>query len=148
MSEEPESESSSVSEEFNPQELASEQPPATTTPRTRRPVDPLVASLTRIDDASPNNVQTVKAPFIGEIPADGNLALLVPAAAIAVLGFIFSIVVAFNSKDAIVQELSQVTIPEMKYTPTVVEEGTCRGLCSTQEGDLEGMRGFMESLAR
>ncbi|KAL7475892.1 hypothetical protein ACHAW6_001787 [Cyclotella cf. meneghiniana] len=111
-------------------------------------LDPLVASLTRLDEPIPSNTPTTNIPLIGEIPADGNLALFVPAAAIAVLGFIFSIVVAFNAKDSIVQELSQVELPKMEYTPTVVDEGVCRGLCSSQDSDLEGLRGFMQSLAK
>ncbi|KAL9183493.1 hypothetical protein ACHAXT_004349 [Thalassiosira profunda] len=111
-------------------------------------VDPLIASLTRIDEPVPDNVPMVQAPLIGEIPADGSLALLVPAAAISVLGFIFSIVVAFNSRDEIVREVGQVKIPEMKYTPTVVEEGKCRGLCSSQDQDLDGLRNFMEGLRK
>ncbi|KAL3781218.1 hypothetical protein HJC23_003535 [Cyclotella cryptica] len=127
------------------QESAYDPPPAQ--PR-RQTLDPLVASLTRIDDPIPSNTPTTNVPLIGEIPADGNLALFVPAAAIGVLGFIFSIVVAFNAKDAIVQELSQVELPKMEYTPTVVEEGVCRGLCSSQESDLEGLRGFMQNLAK
>ena len=113
-------------------------------------LDPLIASLTRVDEtATPSqNTPTTTVPIFGEIPADGNLALLVPAAVIGLLGFIFSIVVAFNSRDAIVQELSAVELPKMEYTPTVVEEGVCRGLCSSQESDLEGMRGFMQGLAK
>jgi hypothetical protein len=90
----------------------------------------------------------VQAPLLGEIPADGNLALLVPAAAIGVLGFIFSIVVGFNSRDSIVQEISKVELPKMEYTPTKVDEGKCRGLCSSQEEDIEGLRNFMEGLRK
>jgi hypothetical protein len=112
-----------------------------------RGVDPLIASLTRIDEPTPANVPTVQVPLFGEIPADGNLALLVPAAAIGILGFLFSIVVAFNSRDAIVEELSNVELPKMQYTPTVVDEGKCRGLCSSQDEDLDGLRNFMESIA-
>ena len=110
-------------------------------------IDPLIASLTRIDEPTPSNVPTRQVPLFGEVPADGNLALLVPAAAIGLLGFLFSIVVAFNSRDAIVQELSQVELPEMKYTPTKVEEGKCRGLCSSQDEDLNGLKNFMEGIS-
>jgi hypothetical protein len=109
--------------------------------------DPLIGLLTRIDEPTPANVPTVQVPLFGEIPADGNLALLVPVAVISILGFIMSIVVAFNSRDAIVQELSNVELPKMEYTPTVVEEGKCRGLCSSQDEDLDGLRNFMESIA-
>lgn len=110
-------------------------------------MDPLIASLTRIDEGTPTNVPTRQVPLFGEVPADGNLALLVPAAAIGILGFIFSIVVAFSSRDAIVKEFSQVELPKMEYTPTKVVEGECRGLCSSQDEDLDGLRNFMEGIS-
>jgi len=112
-----------------------------------RRVDPLIGLLTRIDEPTPANVSTVQVPLFGEIPADGNLALLAPAAAISILGFIFSIVVAFNARDSIARELSMVELPKMQYTPTVVDEGKCRGLCSSQDEDLDGLRNFMESIS-
>ncbi|KAL3785051.1 hypothetical protein ACHAWO_006826 [Cyclotella atomus] len=118
------------------------------TQQQRQTLDPLVASLTRVDDVSAPNTPTKNIPFLGEIPEDGNLLLLAPAAAIAVLGFIFSIVVAFNARDSVVEALSAVEIPKMEYTPTVVEEGVCRGLCSSQETDLDGLRSFMQGLAK
>lgn len=111
-------------------------------------LDPLIASLTRIDEPTPANVPMRSVPLFGEVPADGNLALLLPAAGIAILGFLFSIVVAFNTRDEIVSELSKVELPKMEYTPTVVEEGKCRGLCSSQEDDLDGLRNFMEGISR
>jgi hypothetical protein len=114
----------------------------------RKQIDPLIASLTRIDEPTPANVPMRSVPLFGEVPADGNLALLLPAAGIAILGFMFSIVVAFNAKDEIVSELSKVELPKMEYIPTVVEEGTCRGLCSSQEDDLDGLRTFMESISK
>jgi hypothetical protein len=111
-------------------------------------LDPLIASLTRIDEPTPANVPMRSVPLFGEVPADGNLALLLPAAGIAILGFLFSIVVAFNARDEIVSELSKVELPKMEYTPTKVEEGKCRGLCSSQEDDLDGLRNFMEGISR
>lgn len=116
-------------------------------PIERRRIDPLIASLTRIDEPTPSNVSMVQVPLFGEVPADGTLALLIPAAAISILGFILSIVVAFNSRDSIVQGLSSVELPKMEYTPTIVEEGKCRGLCSSQDEDLDGLRNFMESIS-
>ena len=111
-------------------------------------MDPLIASLTKIDEPTPANVPTRQVPFFGEVPADGNLALLVPAAAIGILGFIFSIVVAFTSRDSIVEELSKVEVPKMEYTPTKIEEGKCRGLCSSQDEDLDGLKNFMEGISK
>lgn len=112
----------------------------------KKRIDPLIASLTRIDEPTAN-LPTRQVPLFGEVPADGNLALLVPAAAIGILGFIFSIVVAFNSRDSLVRELSQASLPKMEYTPTKVEEGKCRGLCSSQDEDLDGLRNFMETIS-
>ena len=117
-------------------------------PKQRESLDPLIASLTRIDEPLPANVPTRQVPLFGEVPADGNLALLVPAAAIGILGFIFSIVVAFTSRDSIVEELSKVEVPKMEYTPTKIEEGKCRGLCSSQEEDLDGLKNFMEGISK
>eukprot|EP00573_Skeletonema_grethae_P006814 CAMPEP_0201706466 /NCGR_PEP_ID=MMETSP0578-20130828/48904_1 /ASSEMBLY_ACC=CAM_ASM_000663 /TAXON_ID=267565 /ORGANISM="Skeletonema grethea, Strain CCMP 1804" /LENGTH=212 /DNA_ID=CAMNT_0048194917 /DNA_START=35 /DNA_END=673 /DNA_ORIENTATION=+ len=121
------------------------QQPATTT---NKKLDPLIASLTRIDEPTPSNVPMRSVPLFGEVPADGNLALLVPAAGIAILGFIFSIVVAFNARDELVSELNKVELPKMEYKPTVVVEGQCRGLCSNQDDDVDGLRNFMESISR
>ena len=117
-------------------------------PKQQERLDPLIASLTRIDEPLPANVPTRQVPLFGEVPADGNLALLVPAAAIGILGFIFSIVVAFTSRDSIVEELSKVEVPKMEYTPTKIEEGKCRGLCSSQEEDLDGLKNFMEGISK
>jgi hypothetical protein len=114
-------------------------------------MDPLMASLTMSDPTKANS-PTKKIPFFGEVPVDGGLMLLVPAAVIAVLGFIFSVYVAANSQDALVQALSSVS-NDLATTATqksnmVYDESVCRGLCSTQEQDLEGLRGFMESLRK
>lgn len=121
------------------------QQPATTS---KKKLDPLIASLTRIDEPTPSNVPMRSVPLFGEVPADGNLALLIPAAGIAILGFIFSIVVAFNARDELVSELNKVELPKMEYKPTVVVEGQCRGLCSNQDDDVDGLRNFMESISR
>ena len=121
------------------------QQPATTR---QKKLDPLIASLTRIDEPTPSDVPMRSVPLFGEVPADGNLALLVPAAGIAILGFIFSIVVAFNARDELVSEFNKVELPKMEYKPTVVVEGQCRGLCSNQDEDVDGLRNFMESISK
>mmetsp|Transcript_29315 Transcript_29315/g.62311 ORF Transcript_29315/g.62311 Transcript_29315/m.62311 type:complete len:201 (-) Transcript_29315:247-849(-) len=115
--------------------------------REQQQQDPLIASLTRNDESTPANARTCTVPVFGEI-TDDTFKVLAPVAAISVLGFIFSIVVAFNSRDSLVHELTKVTLPEMKYTPTVVQAGECRGLCSNQDQDLDGLRNFMESISR
>lgn len=123
-----------------------EQMPTANVPSTIR-MDPLIASLTR-NDSDSANVPTRQVPLFGDVPADGNLALFIPTAAIGILGFLLSIVVAFNSRDVIVQAVSSVELPKMEYTPTIVDEGKCRGLCSSQEKDLDSLRNFMETMRR
>ena len=119
----------------------------TTEPQQQQRLDPLVASLTRMDEDM-MNTPTTNVPLIGEIPLDGSIVVLLPVALIAVVGFIMSINIAFNSKDAIVDKMNEVNA--VLSTPPVKQntdnEG-CRGLCSDQEEQLDSMRNFMNSLA-
>lgn len=112
-------------------------------------MDPLMASLTR-DDSGGEPTQTV--PIFGEIPADGTMLLLAPAVAFAVLGFLFSVVIAFNSADQIVESIGQtgksVAQSAQNRNNRVFDKDVCRGLCSSQEQDVDGMRNFMEAITR
>ena len=114
-------------------------------------LDPLMASLTRMD-SSTADLPTKNIPLFGEVPVDGSLALLIPAAGIAVLGFILSIVIAVKSSDEIVGLLSQVSddLNSVAVTKSskVYDESVCRGICSSQQQDLEGLRGFMNGLKK
>ena len=116
-----------------------------------RRLDPLMASLTRMD-SSTADLPTKNIPLFGEVPVDGSLALLIPAAGIAVLGFILSIVIAVKSSDEIVGLLSQVSddLNSVAVTKSskVYDESVCRGICSSQQQDLEGLRGFMNGLKK
>ena len=114
-------------------------------------LDPLLASLTRVDPGAMQGGKTTTVPFLGEIPADGSMVVLAPAAGIAVLGFLYSIVIAFNSSDEIVNALYQVS-DDISQTATnkanmVYDDSVCRGLCSSQEESLEGMRSFMSAIS-
>jgi hypothetical protein len=113
-------------------------------------LDPLMASLTRVD-AGTANLGTRTIPIFGEVPADGSLIVLVPAAISAVLGLALSIVIAFNSKDAIVATFSQVS-DELSQTAVsrssqAYDDSICRGICSTQEQDLEGLKTFLNKIS-
>jgi len=110
-----------------------------------RPLDPLIASLTSPGPPPKEGAETKTVPFFGEVSVDGGLLVLVPAAGIAVIGLIMSIVVAFNSRDAFVDTLASVNPPPPKTT--VVKDG-CRGICSTQQDDLNDLRGFMEKISK
>jgi hypothetical protein len=118
----------------------------------RRRVDGLMAAVTRSAPVDPN-VATTQVPLLGEIPVDGSLLVLAPAVVIGVLGFIMSIVVAFQAKDTFVDQLTTISsdistaaLAKTNRAPSI--EGGCRGLCSSQETQLEGMRSFMEGLSR
>jgi len=112
-------------------------------------LDPLTSSLTRSDEPVPDNNPSQRAPLFGEVPIDGSVVVLAPAVVIGVLGIIFGIVVALNSEDSFVQEVSPAELTRMEYAPTKAEEGmSCRGLCSSQEEDLDGLRNFMGSLSK
>jgi len=112
-------------------------------------MDPLIASLTRTDPQTAD-AKSINVPLLGEFPIDGSVVVLAPAAIIAVLGFVMSINIAFNSKDVILSSVQGVgevmsTPPVMK---TTVRSDGCRGLCSSQESDLEGLRSFMGRFAK
>lgn len=115
-------------------------------------MDPLMASLTR-DSSNPSADQPTRTvPIFGEIPADGTLLLLAPAVVFAVLGFIYSIVIAVNSTDQIVDSLSQaggsLAQTAVERSNRSYDENVCRGLCSNQQDDIDGLKNFMEAITR
>lgn len=89
--------------------------------------------------------ETKNVPLLGEIPVDGSLVVLLPAAGIAILGFLLSFVVAFNARDEIVTSLESVNPPPPKE---IIKDEGCRGLCSDQDEQLETLRGFMDGLRK
>lgn len=103
-------------------------------------------------DPDTANGPTRNIPIFGEVPVDGSLVVLLPAALIGVLGVILSVVVAVQSTDLIVDSLNSIA-DDISQTATtkssmVYDESVCRGLCSTQDEDLEGLKKFMESLRK
>lgn len=114
-----------------------------------------MAAVTRAapDSSATQNGRTTNLPFFGEMPVDGSLLVLAPAVVIAVVGFIMSIVVAYNAKDTFVDQLVQLSddintaaLAKANHG-TSLDDATCRGLCSSQEQQLEGMRAFMEGIS-
>lgn len=115
-------------------------------------MDPLMASLTRDDSNSSGDAKKMNVPLFGEVEVDGSLVVLIPAIVIGVVGFVMSINVALNSKDAISSSLAQYSesanSAAIARTNVVPGDGSCRGLCSSQDSDLEGLRGFMTSISK
>jgi hypothetical protein len=125
------------------QQAMNEKPPP-------RPMDPLVRSLTRMDEAT-KNAPTRQIPIFGEVVLDRSLYLLVPTVIFAVLGFVLSIAVIMNSGDAIVSNLASTattTTDTSSTSTTTPRSDDCRGICSSQEQDLEGLRNFMTSFGK
>eukprot|EP00977_Amphora_coffeiformis_P012044 scaffold2974_cov181-Amphora_coffeaeformis.AAC.12 len=115
--------------------------PPPSTPQPKR-LDPLVQSLTRMDAVDDPNAKTVQVPIFGELVLDKSLYIFVPAVAFAVIGFVTSIYVALTATDEWV-------IPsQSEQTPKVINDSGCRGLCSQQEQDLEGLREYMQRFAK
>jgi hypothetical protein len=139
-----------IPEELQPQQQKQPIPSASPLVPPKR-LDPLMASLTRVDPSS-SEVPTKNIPLLGEIPVDGSLALLIPAAGIAVIGFILSIAIAIQSRDEIVGLLSQVsegiTQSAISQSNQVYDDSICRGICGPQQQDFEGLKNFMEGLKK
>jgi hypothetical protein len=95
----------------------------------------------------------VKAPLFGEVAIDGSLVVLVPVLVIGLVGFVMAIDIALNSQDAIVDSLAQlsndVTAAAVAKTNNLAPiDGSCRGICSTQETDLESLKIFMQGFSK
>jgi hypothetical protein len=119
------------------------------------------ASVSRVDTATTtkkqSGISTARDPLFGEIPVDGGLVVVIPAAVIAVVGFITSLLVAYNAHDTFSDQVSQVTSQDINTPLTLVKvenplpvvDAGCRGLCSTrQDQQLEITRSFMEGIAK
>jgi hypothetical protein len=107
-------------------------------------LDPLVVSLTRMDSETQNAPRT-NIPLWGELILDKSLIVFIPVTVFAVVGFFLSVYVAVNSQDAFVEAWSEAA---QQQSVTVVDESACRGLCSNQAQDLEGLKVFMDSLRK
>lgn len=121
--------------------------------RKDKKLDPLVSSLTRMDDET-KNAPTIQIPIWGELILDKSLFVLIPVASFAIIGLLTSLYILTNSGDEFVNAVNENAIlqsvptfkPPMSASEASVIEG-CRGLCSQQESDLEGLRIFMNSIS-
>jgi hypothetical protein len=114
--------------------------------RTR--MDPLVASLTRSDSAPDQDAPILKVPLLGEVTLDKTLFVLLPVVAFAVLGGLASIYVAANSGDAVSQAWDAYeTAISSPAGSKLVDPNVCRGLCSDQDRDLQGLANYMNNIA-
>jgi hypothetical protein len=120
--------------------------PPLTPPQQRPKLDPLFLAVTKMDPQT-GRARSVEVPIWGELILDRSLFVLLPIFVFAVGGVLLSVYVLLNSGDtfvdAIVENSFQQSIPPS--ASSMNDEG-CRGLCSSQAQDLEGLRSFMQRL--
>ena len=135
-------------EGVNPVQTSPPAPVSNPVPTQRR-MDPLIASLTRTDNGpTPSKGNpTINSP-LGEIQLDKSLYVLLPVVLFVFGGALLSIYVAANSGDALSQawNVYEASISAPAGTK-IVDPDACRGLCSSQEADLQGLSDFMNGLA-
>jgi hypothetical protein len=109
-------------------------------------LDPLVVSLTRMDDETLNAPRT-QVPLWGELILDRSLFVLLPVGAFAVIGFLMSLYVGVNAQDSFVDAWVEAARQQSAAVgASGLDESGCRGLCSNQEQDLQDLAAFMKSL--
>jgi hypothetical protein len=133
------------------EEGAMEESISTSTPSTRQTqsqLDPLFVAVTKMDPQT-QRADTISIPIWGELILDRSLFVLLPIGLFALGGILLSIYIFINSSDtfmnAIVEASMKQSIPTS--TSSMIENGNdCRGLCSSQTQDLEGLRIFMNRI--
>lgn len=112
--------------------------------QSEKKLDPLVRSLTRMDEETAN-APTMNVPLWGELILDKSLFVFLPVAGFAIVGFFLSLYVALGAGDAFVA-LEEAATSGKKAPIEQTAEG-CRGICSSQDEDLEGLRKFMTGIS-
>jgi len=112
------------------------------------PVNPLSDPLMRMatKDTTTGTSKTANIPLLGEVPMDGNFAVLAPVIGIGFLGILASFVVAFQSRDKIRFALESVNSAPPKETK--VDVNKCRGICSNQAESFDAIEKVMNSFVK
>lgn len=112
------------------------------------PVNPLSDPLMRMatKDTTNGTGKTANIPLLGEVPMDGNFAVLAPVIGIGFLGILASFVVAFQSRDKIRFALESVNPAPPKETK--VDVNKCRGICSNQAESFDAIEKVMNSFVK
>ena len=145
--------STTASSSTTPNSNSNSPPP---TPKAK-PLDPLFVAVTRMDEVTVS-AKTVSVPLWGELILDRSLFVLLPLVAFAVGGILLSLYVLLNSGDAMIDAVKdnavwQSTTTDMSTSGGItgdssINSNACRGLCRSQEQDLEGLKAYMSKLAR
>lgn len=124
-------------------------PDRRTPPLPPRAMDPLFAAVTRMDEATQAAAPSVRIPLWGDLILDRSLFLLVPLVGFAVGGILLSLYILVNSGDAVAEAVAENA--RQQSIPTTVmnnNNNECRGLCSSQAKDLEGLRNYMSGFGK
>jgi len=116
----------------------------------KKPLDPLFVAVTRMDEETAK-ADSVQIPLWGDLILDKSLFVLLPLAAFGIGGVLLSLFVLFNSGDQFVGALQENAILQSTPPPASMQnagDSGCRGLCSSQEQDLEGLREYMSKFAK
>ena len=102
-------------------------------------------------DAETAQADTVQVPLWGELILDRSLFVFLPIAAFGLGGVLLSLYVLANSGDAFVDALAENAVlqsaPPQSAAGVPVDDASCRGLCSSQESSLEGLRAYMSAIS-
>ena len=86
---------------------------------------------------------------------DRSLFVFLPLLGFGVGGILLSLYIVFNSGDALVDAMAENAVWQSSgggggesITTTVDSPAACRGLCSSQEQDLQGLREYMSRFAK
>ena len=115
------------------------------TPTPQRKLDPLFLAVTKMDPQMAR-AKSVTIPIWGELILDRSLFVLLPIAVFAIGGAILSFYVLINSGDAFVDAIVQNSLQSVPTSSSTIDEAGCRGLCSSQAQDLDGLRDYMQRL--
>jgi hypothetical protein len=119
-------------------------PSSIPSPPSRAKLDPLLVAVTKMDPQSAPS-RSMSIPIWGELILDRSLFVLLPIAVFAIGGIFLSLFVLINSGDTFVDAIVENALQQSVPTPAIADD-ECRGLCSSQTQDLEGLRVFMNRL--
>jgi hypothetical protein len=118
-------------------------------PPTPMQLDPLFLAVTKMDPQT-QNAERISLPIWGELILDRSLFVFLPIALFALGGIFLSFYVLINSSDTFVNAIIDTSMKQSIPTSSssLPDSDSCRGLCSSQAQDLEGLSSYMNRLGR
>jgi hypothetical protein len=107
-------------------------------------IDPLMASLMRSTPETKAPIRNL--PILGEVAMDQSVYLVAFAVVFGILGLVFSIYVGISNQEAFTEALK--ANPYLQSAGSAPDGEGCRGICSSQQDDLDQLRVFMNGLGK